>query len=42
MIFINEANFVDMRNDVYHNMINSIWKNDKDDLAKRIKNFINE
>ena len=39
---INEANFIDMRNDVYHNMINSIWKNDKDDLAKRIRNFINE
>ena len=39
---INEANFVDMRNEDYHNMINSIWKNDKDDLVKRIKNFINE
>ena len=39
---INEVNFVDMKNDIYHNMINNIWKNDKDDLVKKIKNFINE
>ena len=39
---INRSTFIDLQNNAYHNMITSIWKNDKEKLTKSLKIFINE
>ena len=36
------STFIDLQNNAYHNMITSIWKNDKEKLTKNLKIFINE
>ena len=42
---INKANFIDLQNNVYYNLIKNIWKNDKDGMNKNLIStlkYINE